>query len=162
MFDRVSLPKTDPQAMAFGGRGTEYLLVVGLVIIIAGAVILTLYSPDTQKPLIIQFQCRACQHTFEPPVITERIPGPGSSGAQATQIAVLNCPSKTCQAAKSSLPMARCHQCEKYYLSETTTWRADWQAGKQVKATKPNNICPHCKTDQRKWSSIKRREEAGR
>ena len=141
--------------MAFGGRGTEYLLMVGLVIIIAGAVILTIYSPNTRRPAKMQFQCGKCGHLFDPPVLRTRVPG--ASGPQAMQVPVMDCPNKACQAKKSCLPMTRCSKCGKYYVNEVTKWRVDRQAGKQVSPKKPNNICPHCKTDQQQYGAQQRR-----
>ena len=62
------LPGSRPSRLNLSGRGTEYLLAGGLLVIIVGAVVLSIWGDDKSdgpggKPM---WQCQECKYQFEP------------------------------------------------------------------------------------------------
>jgi hypothetical protein len=133
----------------------EYLLVAGLIIIIGGSLALAFLGGTEPPPPKPSWQCQQCQHTFEPPPVTEPPVRDRTGLIDDVRMKFLDCPK--CEAKESCLPMSRCAKCGMSYVSEPTRWRAKSQKANpnqtmmspQGKA--PKNICPHCKTDQRQW-----------
>jgi hypothetical protein len=168
MHSVPTLPGSRPSRLAFGGRGTEYILIGGLLIIIVGSVALSIFGggkggPGDIKPM---WECQACQHRFEPPPVKEAPirRGPGFIDDDMRMV-FLDCPK--CSAKESCLPMTKCLECGEFYVSEPTKWRAKYQKENPNLMTiptgrPPKNICPHCKTDQREWRRARRKEKRSR
>ena len=152
-----TLPGSRPSRLNLGGRGTEFLLGGGLVVIIVGSVVLSIFGggeggPGDIKPM---WQCQACKHPFEPEPMKESPirRGPGFMDDDMRMI-FLDCPK--CSEKESCLPMSRCLECKKFYVSDATRWRAEFQKENPEQrmgavGRPPKNVCPHCKTDQREW-----------
>jgi len=160
-----SLPGSEPARLNLSGRGTEYLLIGGLIIIIGGALALTFFGGDkdgsgSYKPL---WQCQKCKHEFEPPPL-KRSPitrGPGFIDDDMRMV-FLDCPK--CGAKESCLPMTRCLECKKFYVSDPTRQRAEMQRQNPEMTMMPRgrrikNVCPYCKTDQNVWRRKNRRKK---
>ena len=119
------------------GRSRNVLAIVGLLVIIAGAVVLSLWqffspTPETRPRNFqkLHFRCSECSREFE-------IPKPEySAWASANKPAKLgwaNCP--YCKAKLSGEMMNKCQSCGKYFTS--TQARRAGGGRSQAK-------CPHC------------------
>ena len=159
-------PRSRPSRLNLGGRSTEYLLIGGLVVIIAGSLALTVFNPGKKGPGDIKpmWQCQACQHKFEPPPVTEAPirRGPGFIDDDMRMV-FLDCPK--CSEKESCLPMNRCLECKEFYVSDITRERAEFQKANPEQTTmmpprtRAKNVCPHCKTDQREWRRKNRKKK---
>ena len=161
----ASLSNAGPARLSLGGRGMEYLLVAGLIIIIGGSLALAFLGGGEPPPPKPAWQCQECKHTFEPPPAKEPPVRRERGLIEDMRMVFLDCPQ--CSAKEGCLPMTRCLECKEFYVSEPTRWRADFQkanpdqAAMMPQGRPPKNVCPHCKTDQHQWRR-KNRKKKGR
>ena len=61
-----------------------------------------------------------------------------------------DCP--TCNDKKQVVPMVKCPQCKKYYVSPRQEYDEKMSRGQDMTGVEPpKDICPHCKTDRMQW-----------
>ena len=138
MFNITLRPDRQPRQLNLGGaggtggKGTEYLLIGALAVVIIGSLVLTFYGTGNNKnrgrdhkPM---FKCSVaeCGHEFEFDFRTmspeDMDPEMGPMGPMGMGVMHPDCPK--CGEKKSGDPMVRCPnpKCEKYYVSDSLPW----------------------------------------
>jgi ribosomal protein L32 len=154
-------PRPGNARLGLGGRGTEFLLIGGLAVVIIGAIVVTLmYAFDfriTSSPKAMA-ECQSCGKRFEydsdkgPRSLIGAIPEAGPR--------LLDCPE--CGAKASAIPLRRCPKCGKFYMPPKVDEDQKPGAGADpTKAAQPADICPHCGTDRQEWHREQFRKKHG-
>lgn len=138
-----------------GGRGTEYLLIAALAVVIIGSLVLTFYysgsGPRGSKDRPdMMFQCAECDEVFK--VDPKDMPRMDREAMMEMSAFHPDCPK--CNAEEAGLPMVRCpnEDCKKYYVSPRLEWdEMSVRGGRPPAGEGPLDICPHCDTDRLKW-----------
>jgi DNA-directed RNA polymerase subunit RPC12/RpoP len=135
----------------------EYVMIGALVVIIVGSLVFTVIhitgddTPGGGAQYEVKFKCEQCGHEFSPD------PKQSDDYEMAMEMGgAIKCP----ECGGQALPMTRCPNCEKYYVSDLTRYQAQYYASDQPPppGPEPKQICPHCGTDYREWWRKKREE----
>jgi predicted RNA-binding Zn-ribbon protein involved in translation (DUF1610 family) len=138
------------------GNRTEYLLAIGLGVLIIGALGLTLYSifgggsKTTKPPDEIVYKCDSCGKTFIKKVAELRDKLQVSDEFAITK---LDCP--LCGKKLSAWQCVKCPKCGTPYVQETLKTR--YEAAKKGRMLDPrleiHDVCPNpsCKQDLVQW-----------
>lgn len=161
MFDTIPQPERHTRQLnlsggrGVGGKGTEYLLIGALAVVIIGSLVLTFYfgmggRKSARGRAKLMFQCSECDAVFEldPKTISRKDMGP-EMGAMGMGIMRPDCPK--CGAKKSGQPMVQCPKCKKYYVSPRLNWNEITARGGRPEGDPPKDICPYCGTDRVEW-----------
>lgn len=148
------------------GRMKELLLIAALAIVIVGSLVVTVmygWSSDDDKKQNtngFMFKCTQCdaEFAYDPETVPRQ--------EQMMRSSAVDC--KKCKGTLCALPMTKCPQCEKYYLSEATRYQHKMEM-EDMKGEKPSGrgayppaVCPHCKTDFHKWHRENRSRKSRR
>ncbi len=146
---------------ALGGRGMEVVLSVALVLIIVGAIVMAFWTPGGSGPGErgkAMFYCITCEKEFE------YKPDLSKTGSEEDMMMMMDpmtrpdCPfgDEDCYV----VPMMRCPNtdCKKYFVSPAQEWNELMESGQQPEGDRPDEVCPHCKTNVREWRKAQRKK----
>ena len=171
MIDGIS--KLDPGAARFAasggssrggssGRGTEYLLIGSLAVVILGSIAVTIYvaiGGAKDKPGKPMAECENCNERFEYDLGKDpRAMGLGLGGGPPDMHVEMykpDCPK--CGQKETGLPLIECPKCKEYFMSPNVEYERAIEAGDDP-GPLPALVCPKCGTDRQEWIIEKNRK----
>jgi hypothetical protein len=143
-----------PPRAARGYTATEWLFIVVLILIIAGAGGLAIYhgldgGPKATKAAPMRYQCQKCGHVLE--LTLGDLPPAKAVPTETGAPQPLDCPA--CDARGAALQMVTCPKCQKQYVPEAYRRPEQFAGG-----VRGGFVCPDCGTDWHKWSAERRKK----